>query len=235
MTRVSVNRASKPTGQEGSIGSARWLAIHDELLRGVTHALSNRLGTFEAFTSQLEHSGALDRRLTEALRGDVEDLHRLLGLFRLLPRREDVTAEPTLITDAVELAIPLVMQHQKLRAAAITVECIGEIPPVWSDPTALVHAISVAILAACTDSTSVPQLIVILTTTDGEVALRVERVEKRVGRDGEEVTASSGADVLADDAAAIDWLLGSSGGAAGGDCLCEVRVPTLAAHIRAHG
>lgn len=213
------------SADENGIGPARWLAIHDELLRGLTHALSNRLGVFEALTTVLEHGGAPDERATSNVRQNVEQLHALLQLFRLLPQRnrerDGAAAEPTLITDAVELAVQLVSHHETVRDASIVVERVNDIVPVWANPLALVHAISVA-LCACSSTPSASELCVILETVGDEVVVRV-KCGAEAALDGEH--SGSGRD-----AAAICWLLGPSTAPIAKAGVCEFRVSTLAAH-----
>ena len=60
-------------------GAERWLSIHDELLRAMAHAVSNRLATISAVASLLEAGGTADARLLEGLRTESE---RLEGLLR---------------------------------------------------------------------------------------------------------------------------------------------------------
>ncbi len=204
-------------------GAARWLAIHDELLSGLAHALSNRVATIDAagYMLQFESVNASDQ--AAVLRGEVERLETLVYAFRGLPRRLGAVAEAVMPNDAVHAALTLHAHHNELRDIPCTVSVEHEVPPVFVDPTALQHALLVALTAARTAA-----------GTGGTADLQV-----RTASDAVEFTVAArdalhgAADHGTADAEAIRWLLADyhcecMPHAAGG----AFRVPTLAAARR---
>src|SRR5205085_2142994 len=135
--RASANRAAE-----------RWLKIHDELLRGLAHALSNRVATIDAATYMLALDGADVQGQSATLRGEIERLEALLNAMRLLPRQADALAEPFMPGDAIQAALTLIEHHGELRDLQCDVVTQGDVPPVFTDPQALQHALLVAIAAA---------------------------------------------------------------------------------------
>lgn len=206
-------------------GAEHWLCMHDELLRGMAHAISNRLATIAATAGVLEAGGPVDGRFLEGLRHDAERLEVLLQQLRQLPRRLEAGLEPMLFTDALDGARRLAEEHPDLRGRSITVTQVGEVQPVRAEPTAMVHAVTVALLAAARLGGG--PLLADLETTGDTVRLTVRLAA------GDEHLAE---DALEDATHAIDWLLAASQGRAtvvrGG---CALHVPTLQASRRRPG
>lgn len=202
-------------------GAERWLSIHDELLRALAHAVSNRLATIAAAASVLEGGGVPDPRVLEAVRVDAERLEGLLRQLRQLPRGAEVALEPMLVTDALEGAKQLMAEHPLLRGRSIRTDLRGDVVPVRADPTAMIHATSVALLAAARLGEG-PLHVELETAGD------VVRLTARLGG-----PASTEDPWLSLDASAIDWLLaGSHGRAAVETDGCALEVPTLQASRR---
>lgn len=202
-------------------GAERWLSIHDELLRALAHAVSNRLATIAAAASMLEAGGVPDPRVLEAVRVDAERLEGLLQQLRQLPRRAEVALEPMLVTDALEGAKQLIAEHPLLRGRSIRTALRGDVMPVRADPTAMIHATGVALLAAARlgDGPIDAEL-----ATDGDVV----RLTARCG-----AAPDSEDPLLPLDAMAIDWLLAESHGRAAVETDgCAFAVPTLQASRR---
>jgi len=129
-------------------GAARWLAIHDELLGGLTHALSNRIATISAVAHMIELAHQSDERATHMLRVETDQLENLLQLLRLLPRRDRCEAEPIMASDAARSAIALHTFYPTLREIACELVVDDNLAPAWADPSALQHAIVVALNVA---------------------------------------------------------------------------------------
>ena len=85
-------------------GAARWLSVHDDLLRGLTHALSNRLGTVAAASYLLDQQPTAVNTAAATLLAESERLEALLHLIRLLPYPDGAVAEPVIPTDATTQA-----------------------------------------------------------------------------------------------------------------------------------
>ncbi|MDQ6612416.1 MAG: hypothetical protein M3Y64_08280, partial [Gemmatimonadota bacterium] len=103
---------------------ARWLAVHDELLRGITHALSNRIATVSASSYLFEQGDVQIEHVSDALRVEAERLEKLLQQLRLLPGRPDAMPEPLTANDACAAAAALHAHHLELGDCAcdITVD-----------------------------------------------------------------------------------------------------------------
>lgn len=199
----------------GVSGVVRWLCVQDDLLRALAHSLSNRIGTVLALASVLE-TGTASAGLGTALMGETERMEQLLQRLRELPRGTEPRDEPMLAVDALHQACQLVMEHPAARDGTIAIEAEGEVPPVRADPVAVQQAWIVALLAA------------FRTATDGRVIARLRAAGDQVACDvvaAEPATASE----VADDRAAIAWLLGAGRGTVLPETTaCGFSLPTLA-------
>ena len=230
----SVN--GEPTGaaREGAAlrgaakaGASRWLSVHDDLLRGLTHTLSNRIGTIAAAAYMVEVQPGSVATITATLRSESDKLQTLLQQLRLLPRRTDAVAEPVIPTDAVAQAIALQEHHPELRDIPVEVLLDGDLQPAYAEPTALVMAV-VLILGtaqrACGSGGRVT--ITIACSTDD-----VHVVARGLRRDG---SLGVGDDLAALDVEAVRWLLMPFGGdGRADDDGTTVTIPTLQAARRA--
>jgi hypothetical protein len=213
----------------GRNGAACWLTIHDDLLRGMTHALSNRVGTILAAVSLADLDGGPQRQALETLHTEAERLDTLLRTLRQLPRRVDGAAEPLLPTDAAQVAIELHSHHPEGRERPCQIVLEGDPAPAYADPTSLALAIAAALtggkrLAGPHGGTQVA-----ISSTDELVCFDVRADAPTDGHDAAETVES-----LRNDAAAAAWLLGAEDDrvqihAAG----IQLLVPTLGAARRA--
>jgi len=206
-------------------GAERWLSIHDDLLRGLTHAISNRLATITAAAGVLDVHEAPDPRFIDGLRSDADRLDGLLTLLRQLPRRADASVEPMLLTDALQSACRLVEEHAIMRGRVITTVLVGDVMPVRAEPGAVLHAMSVALLAAARRG-------------GGTIVAELETVgdEVRFAACADSGGEQPANDLLERDVDAICWLLAGSNGH--GTALadgCRLALPTLQASRRRAG
>jgi signal transduction histidine kinase len=207
-------------------GIARWLTVHDDLLRGLAHAVSNRLATISALAGMLEGVSAPDPRFVHGLQGDAEQLEGLLQTLRMLPRREESSVEPMLVSDAADAARRLVEHHTALRDVTIRVEALNDVMPVLADATALTHAMAVSLLAATRGLGTARTITLTLATAGDEVQIRAQATDAVSGGD-------AGDHLDAIDRAAIDWLLAASHGRADTSAPgCGISVTTLQASRR---
>lgn len=102
-----------------SIAPTDWLPVQESLLRGLNHALSNRIASLSAISMLMEGAGALDPKLHEAFVGDVEHLGAVLALYRALPSDAAARRDASRFADALERAKPLVTEHPECRDVAI--------------------------------------------------------------------------------------------------------------------
>lgn len=229
---------------DAHLGLARWLSIHDDLLRGLTHTLSNRIGTVAAAAHMVELQPASLGNTAATLHAEGERLEALLQLFRVLPRAEQDVPEPVIPTDMITQATALQSHHAHLRAIPITVIRDGDVQPAYADPSALTLAVAVILGTAQRATGSSGRVDVTISSTTDVVRI----VATGIPAEGaapvlpdELVQADALADAAADalanalaDAAAVRWLLAGCGGlgevSAHGAAL---EVPTLQAARRA--
>jgi signal transduction histidine kinase len=215
-------------GQEQTLAMARarWLEVHDELLRGITHALSNRIATISAAAYMLEHEDVTCQQAAESLRLETERMDALLQLLRLLPSRDDTGFEPVAPRDIVEDAVALHAHHCDLRDVVIDVQTDPDVLPVWVEPHALMQSLLLALTAA--KRAAFPNMLGVTLHIGGDS----DTIRISVYPDG---GASVDAPRTAIDAAAGDSCVQSAHGrmtprADGG---CEITLPSLPAVRRA--
>lgn len=210
-------------------GSARWLTVHDDLLRGLTHALSNRVGTIAAASYLLASMPETVATAATTLRDESDRLDGQLQLLRLLPRRTDAANEPVVPTDMTTQACALLSYHPELGDIPIDTALDGDLQPAYADPTSTILALTVAIAAA--QRVAGPQGRVVVRIACDTECVRIIVTGNHADRADNHVRD----DALLADVAAVRWLLASSGGhatdEAGGVTLL---LPTLQAARRAH-
>lgn len=214
-------------GSQGSAavsGATRWLTVHDDLLRALAHAVSNRMATVAATATLLEHGITPEPRIASGLAADAQRLERLLQALRSLPRRVDGDAEPLLVTDALDGAQTLIEEHPDLRDRRVVVEALGDVQPVRAEPGAVLHACAVAILSAAR-YTSAGHPVRVTLETVGEVV--------RVAAFGDDGPHYGAEQLREEDARAIAWLLADHAGRAESHGSgCAFTLPTLQASRR---
>ena len=204
-------------------GAARWLTIHDELLRGLSHTLSNRVATIDAATYMLTLDGADVASQTATLRGEAERLEALLHALRALPRRADGAAEPLMASDAVQAVLSLHAHLGELRDVPCDVSIDADVAPAYADPVALQHALLVALTTARWRAHRAGSGVAVHVSGTADVVRFAVLPGDAV--DGDELRSTR-----ANDALAIDWLLGAHGGRSEPEAAAMTfTVPTLAA------
>ena len=214
-------------------GAARWLTIHDDLLRGMTHALSNRVGTILAAVSLLEIGQSGGVQPLETLRLEADRLETLLQTLRQLPRHKEQSLEPLLPTDVARAAIELYAHHPDGRDVACVVHLDGDMMPAWGDAATIELAVTAALTGAKRHVGAGEGIAIHISGTDDDV-----RFDVRFDVCGEPTSAiGSNDDIereLALDASAAGWLVSDCGGRAQAHATgIVVEVPTLAAARRA--
>ncbi len=216
-------------------GVLRWLSVHDDLLRGLTHTLSNRLGTIFATAYLVELQPAAHQTTAATLRAESDKLEALLQLMRVLPRRAEASAEPVIPTDILQQAIAIAAHHPDAREVRVTVSTEGDLQPAYVEPGHLAMALCVALVHA----QGITQR---AAAGDAEIAVRVFSDTDIVSLECCATGVANGArHVLSDetttnevDVAAVRWLLAPFGG--GGDVVAggiRVFASTLQAARRA--
>ncbi len=213
-------RGTNPEG-EALTGVTRWLSIHDDLLRGLTHTLSNRVGTIAAAAYMVELQPASLTTSAAALRAESETLEALLRLFRMLPRRESGAGEPVIPTDAANSAIELYGHHPNHPTTPITVVIDGDMQPAYVDPATLTLAIVVG-LDTASRATADHDLQITISCSTEWVTITVQAGDGAIDTD------------VTDNLAAISWLLSPfNGHSAPHVSGARLMIPTLQAARRA--
>jgi signal transduction histidine kinase len=224
--------AMPPFARDGAelrlaVARARWLEVQDELLGGVTHALSNRIATVSAAAYMLEHEDISGAQAAGSLRTETERMDALLQLLRLLPSRDDSSFEPVAPMDVLSDAVALHAHHTDLRDVAVTVESDADVLPVWVEPHAFMQALLLALTSA--KRAAFPRMLEVrvLVTGNADVVTIVMHPNGDVQR--------ADATRTAIDAAAAECCLLSAHGTARAreDGGCTITLPTLPAVRRA--
>jgi hypothetical protein len=123
-------------------------ALRDAILRGIAHALSNRVAALGGIGMLADPGDIWTERLAKALGDEAKRLEDILRLMRLLP--DDGRGD----AGAIELQplVPDVIALHAYNSALLQVECGAvldrETPPVFANRPRLVHALLLAIDAA---------------------------------------------------------------------------------------
>jgi hypothetical protein len=219
-----VNPSPDDTGTAAGTVDAAWLEIVDELLHSVNHALANRLAALVSLVRVLEYGDSGSQPLLAVLQQEVERMERSAALLRLLPRERGAPSEPVRLADVLPDALELHRLRSDMRDRELGVQALGDLPPAWSEPVRLTHAL-LAVLDAAVRSAD----------PDSEFRARCEeagdevtvRIEFRAG--GPEQVPAPAAGPLSERAGGRL----ESGRDEGGRAWLELRLPTLAAARRA--
>lgn len=126
-------------------GAAEWLALSDDLLAGLVHALNNRV---TALSVCAELAGLGDRQLLGegVLLEEVQRLQRATALVGLLPARGHT--EPLEIAPVLDDAIEMHAHHPRMRTIECAVERVGAVQPVRVPRWALLRLLLLLVNAA---------------------------------------------------------------------------------------
>lgn len=215
--------------------AARWLAIHDELLRGISHALSNRIATVGAASYMFEHGDVAVEQAVASLRAESERMDQLLQQLRLLPQRPGAAAEPITADDACNGAVKLHAHHGELRDFACDITVDPDVYPIWAEPQSFCHALLVALTTAKRNAAVPGSRIALRVTGDTNTAIFRVIPDTPLGDNPLGDNPLNDVDALNEsDANAARWLLAFHGGTARAvPHGCELEVPTLLAARRA--
>lgn len=208
----------------------RWLTIHDDVLRGLTHALSNRVGTIFVVTGLVEATSGDRSSALHTLVEEAERLEALLKTMRQLPRRTEVQAEPMIPADAAHAAIELHTHNADARNSSFAVQTVGDVAPASTDPAMLTLALVAALSGAqrlTPDVTDTTRTVEIVISSTADIVTFDVCVHDPSAGDADHAAAR--ANDIARDAGAAAFLLGD-----GGDVFVHakgitIHVPSLAA------
>jgi len=136
-----------PAADAGLAGA--WLRVHDEVLAGLNHALSNRAAAAGALAAITEPHEPPGEELAGALASEAARLDALLRLFRRLPRITPARPAPQQLAEVLPVAVQLysygVTRSREL-PCALTVE--DGLLPVLAGEDALTHALVALLFGA---------------------------------------------------------------------------------------
>ena len=221
--------------------TASFDVLRDAILRGMAHALSNRVAALGGISGLADPGQVWTERLSKALNDEARRLEDILRLLRLLPN--DGRGEP----GAVELQplVPDVIVLHGYQSALLQVECTAvhdrETMPVFANRPQLVHALLLAIDAAKRHAQPRGARVSVSYRGDAErVTIRVATEPSAVPPKAGLTTSGNGGATVAATAAGLRAAVAATGASpeievvADGDQLAiELTVPTLAAGRRA--
>lgn len=171
--RAPVSVPLEPTGD----AAEAWHETGEELLRGLAHQLSNRVGTVAALAEALAATDPANR-LAGALADEAAQLEELLRLYRLLPRDGGRGAEPVRLQDVVRDALALFAHHPRGRglvAPAPDVHDVHDVVPEVAVVRAHVPSVQRALLilldAAAPHDADGPATVTVACRAEGERAV----------------------------------------------------------------
>jgi signal transduction histidine kinase len=144
---MGVDDTRRGTPPQAGDGPARWLELQEALLRGLAHALGNRVGMVAGVADLLGVSAAPSPRMITALREEADRLEALLRRLRGVPRGRG-GAEPVVLAEALAEAEAQLEDHPAFRDGAVPVTRAGGAGVVHAPPGAVGHALCVALVAA---------------------------------------------------------------------------------------
>lgn len=169
-----------------------WLPAQEELLRGLNHALGNRLASLDAIAMLVDGMERLDEAMHRMLASDVVRLRELLEAYRTLPAGPDARREPARIADLMPTAAALVAHHRECRDLTLgsCTTSAGEEPVRLYTPDALRAAVLLLITLG-RGAERAPVVDVTVKGADGWVEVRAARAGATA--DGIRVTLEHGA------------------------------------------
>lgn len=96
--------------------------IRDGILRGVAHALSNRVAALSGVAGLVEFGDMTSQRIAKALGSEVGQLHALVELVRLLPVDPRARAEAIELQAMLPQIVALHAMHGELRDVSCSVQ-----------------------------------------------------------------------------------------------------------------
>ncbi|MEP7064766.1 MAG: hypothetical protein ABI889_01905 [Gemmatimonadota bacterium] len=150
MNTATTHTDAFPTGELGvsrSYGEA-WASVSETLIRGIAHALSNRIATIGTIAELLRVAADDPLAMAEMLGIETERLEELLAQMRALSARSAGRMEAMRLSDVVAGAMALHSCHPERRVVGVTVEPGDESRPVLGDPLQLQRDLLILLDAA---------------------------------------------------------------------------------------
>lgn len=158
-------------------GLAEWVALSEQLTRGLIHALNNRVTALGAF-AELAAMGDEEFSPDKVLPDELARLQQVNGLFRLL-LAEETGPEPLEMGPIVDEVLLLHAHHSRLRSIRTELSGAEELVPIrvprWSLFRLLLLVIEAAKQAA--DEGGLDGAAIALSSGDGQLLLRARTGE----------------------------------------------------------
>jgi nitrogen-specific signal transduction histidine kinase len=128
-----------PTGERGQTRSYAdaWATLSETLVRGLAHALSNRIATIGTIAELLRVEGDDPAAMAQMLGDETMRLEELLEQMRALSARQSRRQEAMRLSDAVAAAMSIHSCHPDRRAVSVTIEPGDDSRPVLGDAVRL--------------------------------------------------------------------------------------------------
>lgn len=166
-----------------------WRTISEDLLKGLVHALNNRVAALSAFV-ELAKLGGEDEDPLTVLPLEIAQLHRVNSLFGLLPQR-GAESEPLELRAVVDDALRLHEHHPRFRGETVSLTYEGAPGAVRAPRWALMRAMVMLVHAAKRDAGSGREAVVQVRGEDTTIVVRVATSEE-VPKDLEALAAQCG-------------------------------------------
>lgn len=181
-----------------------WEDVSGALVRGLVHALNNRIATIEGVAATLEDDD--NETISGHLRSEGERLRTLTETARHLAVERSAGAETCTLADVLSAAMQLASMHPDLRDLSVDLRGAENMPALRLRLRRAQHAMLLGLLAASRDGGGGDALVALCTETPDERAeILLRPLKKRGGTDAEpEVTEAL--------CAAADAMLHGDGG-----------------------
>ena len=126
--------------------SDEWLALVDQVLLGLDHALNNRLGALRAFSELLRDDvWRTTTAATDSIQREVVRLEQTTSVVRLLTRPRQPSATGLILEDVMNDVGRIQSMLYDVRDMPIEVVPGPPMEPVWSERSALIRLLSVVL------------------------------------------------------------------------------------------
>jgi len=172
MTHTTESTTLFPTGDRGHARAYAdaWSSVSEALVRGMAHALSNRIATIGTIAELLRVSAEDPAAMSEMLGIETRRLEDLLEQMRALSARHSGRMEAMRLSDAVAGAMAMHSFHPERRSIAVTVEPGDESRPVLCDGIRLQRELLLLLDAATQAALSHASRVVRVLVGDGAEA-----------------------------------------------------------------
>lgn len=126
-------------------GLEEWLALVDQVLQGVHHALNNRIGSISAVVELLQLSDAPDMPDLNGAKTLESDLSRLVEcnrVLRLLPYDRHSGEEPLILDDVLADVLAIHRFIHEVRDLPVTIVPVRFVEPVRCERSALLQVLT---------------------------------------------------------------------------------------------